>query len=256
MHKKGFTLIELSIVLVIIGLLIGGILVAQSMIETTKVNSLINQFRQYQIGANLFRSTYKAWPGDFDKASTVFGTGICGLNCNGTGDGISNDTGSASSFEALLFFHQMQWAKTMDTNFTFPADKTSYTTWSGTTIPNFGYKDSGVTFAAPHITQLPECKTALQLGKVMPGLGTNYPIAHYFRGHATISSLKGATAAAVDQKIDNGVPDTGNFVAINYQGLYCRTASGSGQFFNGGTATRYLIRTNPECTVWYCMGDE
>ena len=49
MKKSGFTLVELSIVLVIIGLLIGGILVGQSLIESAKMNSFVRQVQQIDI---------------------------------------------------------------------------------------------------------------------------------------------------------------------------------------------------------------
>lgn len=62
--KNGFTLIELSIVLVIIGLLIGGILVAQSLIESAKINSLVRNLQQYEIGISSFKTKYKDKPGD------------------------------------------------------------------------------------------------------------------------------------------------------------------------------------------------
>jgi prepilin-type N-terminal cleavage/methylation domain-containing protein len=63
-HKDGFTLVELSIVLVIIGLLIGGILAAQSMISSAKLVSQVGQFQQFDAGVNAFYVKYNALPGD------------------------------------------------------------------------------------------------------------------------------------------------------------------------------------------------
>lgn len=54
--KKGFTLVELAIVLVIIGLLIGGILVAQSMIGTSKITAAISQIQQFDAGVESFKT--------------------------------------------------------------------------------------------------------------------------------------------------------------------------------------------------------
>ena len=62
--KRGFTLVELSIVLVIIGLLIGGILVGQSLIESAKVNNFTSQLTQYEAAIALFEDKYKNLPGD------------------------------------------------------------------------------------------------------------------------------------------------------------------------------------------------
>lgn len=62
--KKGFTLVELSIVLVIIGLLIGGILIGQSLIQSAKINGLVQQFRQIQVAMEQFKSKYRYFPGD------------------------------------------------------------------------------------------------------------------------------------------------------------------------------------------------
>lgn len=75
--KRGFTLVELSIVLVIIGLLIGGILVAQSMISTSKIQATVLQLQQFDIAFNNFKTNYNAIPGD----NIIFdGTGRQGDN--------------------------------------------------------------------------------------------------------------------------------------------------------------------------------
>lgn len=63
-YKTGFTLVELSIVLVIIGFIVGGILVAQSMIQTAKVQRLLNDISQYEIAISNFKMNYKFYPGD------------------------------------------------------------------------------------------------------------------------------------------------------------------------------------------------
>ena len=62
--KKGFTLVELSIVLVIIGLLVGGILIGQSLINTAQINSFFREMQQYDIAVSNFKMNYKCIPGD------------------------------------------------------------------------------------------------------------------------------------------------------------------------------------------------
>ena len=62
--KKGFTLVELAIVLVIIGLLIGGILVAQSMVSTTRIHSQVTQLQQLDTAIQNFQTKYNSLPGD------------------------------------------------------------------------------------------------------------------------------------------------------------------------------------------------
>lgn len=62
--RSGFTLVELSIALVIIGLLIGGILVSQSMIETARVQRTFSNLQQYEIAFDNFYTSYKQLPGD------------------------------------------------------------------------------------------------------------------------------------------------------------------------------------------------
>lgn len=94
---KGFTLVELSIVLVIIGLLIGGILVAQSMISTAKSQRVINEVSQYQTMYRLFEDRFKSIPGDFPRANPIFnGCALISGSCNGDGNGFIGGTDGAT----------------------------------------------------------------------------------------------------------------------------------------------------------------
>lgn len=69
-HKmqSGFTLVELAIVMTIIGLLIGGILKGQELMENARVTATIAQVKSYEAATTTFRDSYAAMPGDMVSA--------------------------------------------------------------------------------------------------------------------------------------------------------------------------------------------
>jgi len=77
----GFTLIELSVVLVIIGLIAGSILLGQSLIHQAQVRAVITQEVQLQTAAATFREKYQSLPGDLANASNF---GFMALTVGGT----------------------------------------------------------------------------------------------------------------------------------------------------------------------------
>ena len=96
--KLGFSLVELSIVLVILGLLTGGILAGQSLIRASELRSVTTQYNSYITAAQSFRDKYFMIPGDLSNARSFWGTATAcpsdGLvqtyalaTCNGDGDG-------------------------------------------------------------------------------------------------------------------------------------------------------------------------
>lgn len=62
--QKGFTLVELAIVMTIIGLLIGGILKGQELMENARVTSTVAQVKSYEAAITTFRDAFNAFPGD------------------------------------------------------------------------------------------------------------------------------------------------------------------------------------------------
>jgi len=82
--QQGFTLVEIAIVLVIIGLLLGGVLKGQEMIKSAKVKSQMQQIDGISAAFNTYQDKYGALPGDDANATT--NTGDAGLT-NGNGGG-------------------------------------------------------------------------------------------------------------------------------------------------------------------------
>ncbi len=87
--RHGFTLIELSIVLVIIGLIVGGILVGRDLIRVAELHKTVRQVERFDAAVNTFRVKYNCLPGDCASA-TRFGLGVDG-NGDGTLIGMSPD---------------------------------------------------------------------------------------------------------------------------------------------------------------------
>src|SRR5258708_5389491 len=74
--ETGFTLVEIAIVLVIIGLLLGGILKGQEMITQAKIKNVINDFNGVTVAVTSYQDRYRALPGDDGSATTRWATQI------------------------------------------------------------------------------------------------------------------------------------------------------------------------------------
>jgi type II secretory pathway pseudopilin PulG len=103
-QSGGFTLIELSIMLVIIGLIIGGVLVGQSLISAATVRAQITQIEKYNTAANTFYGKYGYLPGDIpDPTASSFGFASRGVNAGeGDGNGVIESGFCVEALEAAL----------------------------------------------------------------------------------------------------------------------------------------------------------
>jgi prepilin-type N-terminal cleavage/methylation domain-containing protein len=260
----GFTLIELSIVLVIIGLIVGGILVGQNLINAATIRAQITQIEKYNTAANTFREKYGYLPGDItQQAVTQFGFTASPLR-NGTpgsGDGNGELDGNewatgfawSESGENLFFWvdlstnsHLIEGGfNSLYLQYGFPGSTEQCTSNSACSayfpyakIGNgaFVYVYSGY---AANCNQW-GCNGATGIGPNFFGVsiinsdeGTNVA-----NGPLPAPALTVAQAYAIDTKVDDGLPTTGNVLA-----QYLTASAGApGWSTNGatpGATTRY-----------------
>jgi prepilin-type N-terminal cleavage/methylation domain-containing protein len=94
--KHAFSLVELSIVLVVLGLLVGGVLSGRSLIRASELRSVTTEYLSFHTAVRAFRDKYFFLPGDMTNATDFWGTDPAGcgssaanlgVTCNGNGDG-------------------------------------------------------------------------------------------------------------------------------------------------------------------------
>lgn len=106
-NQSGFTLIEIAIVLVIIGLLLGGVLKGQELINSAKVKNLAGDFKNIPVFIYGYQDKFRALPGDDSAAINHVGATTNG-DKNGVIDGQWNDTATTS--ESVNFWQHVRLA--------------------------------------------------------------------------------------------------------------------------------------------------
>jgi prepilin-type N-terminal cleavage/methylation domain-containing protein len=219
----GFTLIELSIVLVVIGLIVGGILVGQSLINAAGVRATITQIEKYNTAANTFREKYGFLPGDINaSAAAQFGFAARGPSPGeGDGNGLLDGIGSAGfsqDGENLMFWVDLSTANLIDGGFT-----TATSTW----VPSSPYP-SGATLNS----YLPPAKIGngnyvyVLSGGWLENANTSNGLNYFGLSLVTNIGTAGCVpclwsnpgltvqqALSIDQKVDDGLPLTGRVLA-------------------------------------------
>jgi prepilin-type N-terminal cleavage/methylation domain-containing protein len=265
--KNGFTLIEISIVLVIIGLVVGGILVGQSLISAAGVRATISQIERYNTAANTFRGKYGYLPGDIkDPDASNFGFAARGQYAGqGDGNGLlqgnpGNSPETVDGFVLITGEIGMFW---VDLSTVHLIDQTF-----NTANPVINIEDqsgSAIAYYTP----------TAKLGNGLYVYVYSYNAINYFAlsgltslGQINEVSVPGVTvaqAAMIDKKVDDGLPQTGNITAqyLNWGTNWLNpswAAGGSlgivnGVLAGGAVGTSDTSATAPSVTTCYDNGN-
>ena len=125
--QHGFTLVEIAIVLVIIGLLLGGILKGQELITSARVRNLITQIDGVKSAYYGFQDRYRALPGDFTQADTQIPGETQGANVDGNGNGEieASATGPNGAVnESILVWDHLSHAGFINGTYTYAGTST------------------------------------------------------------------------------------------------------------------------------------
>src|SRR5688572_25815738 len=128
-RQSGFTLIEIAIVLVIIGLLLGGVLKGQELITGARVRNFIQQQDGVKAAYFGFLDRYRALPGDYSQANAnIPGMGtVCTTGVAGNGDGDGTIEFGAQPHENLLVWEHLSKSGFINGSYTCNTAPTSAT---------------------------------------------------------------------------------------------------------------------------------
>ena len=183
-RQQGFTLVEIAVVLVIIGLLLGGILKGQELINSAKVKNVIGDFRNTATYIYAYQDRFRALPGDdagvANRLAGAVRATTGGTSGNGRIDGTWNST--TATDETVLFWQHVRLANLASGDSRNPgAEGVVIADW----LPRNAFSGRiGVTSASP-----------------LAGWGGSFFICQ--------ENLAGTFARQVDIAMDDGLPNTG-----------------------------------------------
>ncbi len=219
---KAFSLIEMSIVMILVGLLIGGILAAQTLIHGAQARSIISQITGYNAAVNTFQLKYGGMPGDLTNASTI----VSGATTNGNGDGLMEGTfcyaGPATASAAANDVNRSQYMILGSAHYCTNTEDLSYeysAFWQQLTADKLisGQYTLTNTTLTPNVN-MPSTKINNNVG-ILAYANSGDNLNYYQLGvtSITINSsnsptqnfLSPADAFAIDSKMDDGLPASG-----------------------------------------------
>lgn len=204
----GFTLVELSIVIIIIGFLIAGIAAGNSLIKAAGISRAINEFTNYKTSIYIFNNKYGYLPGDLPNAAAFFGCtdDATPTGCNGNGDGqvTHGFSGVGEGNEILRAWQHLSLAGMI--NGSYPGITTVNNQFDiGINVPQSVYFSTKGFYI--HTTPW---------GGFMPGDTTTLTLGGFLANDLNYDhSVSGKDAHNIDSKLDDGLPRTGNFYAVN-----------------------------------------
>lgn len=196
-NQSGFTLIEIAIVMVIIGLLLGGVLKGQAMINSAKVRSLNNNIDGVTAAWFAFQDRYRTFPGDMTLAAAQAQISNT-ITVGGNGNGVV----AAGAEGGALWAHLAA---------------------AGFISGSYAGTATGQVYSCP-TTVCPDNRFGL--GFVIASAAVTFPAPashHLYTG----SNIPVGIVAEVDRKIDDGIPTTGTVRGGNNNGAAAACIAGA-----------------------------
>lgn len=242
--RAGFSLVELSIVLIIIGLLVAGVSGGSKLVRSAEINKIINDISSINIAYTTFYQTYDAIPGDFDEAESFWGG--TPIN-NGDGDGkiepvIGTTAAAADGDEATQAFLHLSTSEVLPGTYDPTIQDGAY---AFVVTGGFGLlaneKDSAGTSNGGFASHLS--------GKNLLILGSTLSVAARAALNPGVHSgfLKPEDAYRIDKKMDDGLSASGN---ISYRDESATSTDGDVTAAGCASGTGYLLTsTSKACNV-------
>lgn len=251
--RRGFTLLELSIVLVIIGLIVGGITVGQELINSAELNAAVKEHEQLKVAVNSFKLKYNAIPGDMGNATDYWGAahvnpttcvstaGSGTETCNGNGDRKLITRLSDDLAEGIRFWQHLNNAQMWEGEFSGLPGSGDSEHLDETNSPKSTFGNSLLGIVNLNVTVI--------IGSMHFFAGLYYDNmlilgAASNKGYNEVAAFTPIQTYNIDRKIDDGLPSKGAFRAHYNDCTYAATAIELDTTYN-------LTNDDVVCTPYY-----